>query len=161
MDSHGRGGACHMIYQAEPSPQPFPGVPEEEGEHEVRPYKAAASCLGIRGLQGVSGFDEAAEPAGGGGEFLGGAGFGDFGGFGGGDDLVHGGLGVAVADVVEDAVVEEEGFLLDEGEVAAELVAANISQVVGVECDNSRCGVVEAEEEIEDGGFAGAAGAAE
>src|SRR5207302_9218308 len=83
------------------------------------------------------------------------------GGPGGGDNLLHRGVGVAVADVVEDAVVEQERLLLHEGEVAAEAVAGDGAEVAAVEGDGAGGGVVEAQEQVEDGALAGAAGAAE
>ena len=72
------------------------------------------------------------------------------GGLGGGDDLLHGGVGVAVTDVVEDRVVEEEGFLLDEGELAAEGFLGDRADVAAVEHHSSGGGVVEAQEQVED-----------
>src|SRR5665213_3131836 len=81
-------------------------------------------------------------------------------GLGGGDHLLHGGVGMAVANVVEDAVVEEKRFLLHEGEMFSETVSLNLAKVVAVEEDLPGDWIVKAQQKIEDGAFSRAAGTA-
>jgi hypothetical protein len=69
------------------------------------------------------------------------------------DDLVLGGPGMAVGDVVADGSAEEHGFLQNEGNVFAEFVKLVILNVHAVDLDASGVSVVEAGDEAYDGGF--------
>jgi hypothetical protein len=78
-----------------------------------------------------------------------------------GDDLVHRGLGVPVADVVQDRVVEEKRLLLHQGEMAAEALALNAPDVAPIEHHAPAERVVEAKQQAQDSRLAGSAGPAE
>ena len=81
------------------------------------------------------------------------------GGLGGGFDLVAGGFGHAVGDVVGDGVVEEEGVLGDESDALAQAGEGPVAQVLPGDADGAGGGVEEARQEVDEGGFprAGAA----
>ena len=83
------------------------------------------------------------------------------GGAGGGLDVGAGSVGAGDEEVVVDRVVEENGILGDDGDVAAEIGEAEGAEVVAVEGDAAGDGIEEAGDEIGEGGFAGAAGADE
>lgn len=82
-----------------------------------------------------------------------------FGGAGGGFDFLGGGVGFAVGDVLADGAVEEEYVLADEADCASQGGVAEIGEGEAVEGDLAREGIVEPEEEADDGGFSGAGGA--
>ena len=83
------------------------------------------------------------------------------GGLGGGFNLRHGGAGAAAGDVFGDVSRQEHGLLKNEGDADAEFAEAKIAQVDAVKADGAGRGVEEAREQMEQGGFAGAAGADE
>ena len=80
---------------------------------------------------------------------------------GGDDDFLAGGADFSVGDVFGDGGVEEEDVLADEGEVQAEVGEAGEVDGEIVDEDLAGGGIVEAEEEVEEGAFAGAAFAGE
>jgi hypothetical protein len=75
------------------------------------------------------------------------------GGLGGGDDLVLGRLGSAIGDVVAGRAVEHRGFLRDHADLAAQGFLRDGAKIVAVDCDRP-FGVVEAQEERDERGFA-------
>ena len=83
------------------------------------------------------------------------------GGAGGGLDLGAGSFGARDEEIVVDRVVEKDGVLGDDGDVAAEVGEAEGAEIVAVEGDATGHGVEEARDEIGEGGFAGAAWADE
>ena len=64
-----------------------------------------------------------------------------------------------VAEVDANAVVEEITFLGDYANLAGERVEAEITEIVSIEKDAALTGVVEAGDQVGDGGFARTAGA--
>ena len=73
-------------------------------------------------------------------------------------DLGLGGPGSTVGDVVGDRTTEQEDLLRDERELIAEIGERVVPGVAAVDDDAAPGGIVEAEQEGEQGGFAGAAG---
>src|SRR5258706_7495878 len=57
---------------------------------------------------------------------------------------------LAVGDVVEDGVVEEDGVLRDDADRLAQARLRDIAQVLAVDADGARIDVVEAEQEARD-----------
>lgn len=82
-----------------------------------------------------------------------------FGGASGGFDFFAGGVGFAVGDVLADGAMEEEDILADEADRAAQGGVAEVGEGEAVEGDLPGNGIVEPEEEADDGGFSGAGGA--
>lgn len=82
-----------------------------------------------------------------------------FGGAGGGFDFFGGGVGFAIGDVLADGAVEEEDILADKADCAAQGGVAEIGEGEAVEGDLPGNGIVEPEEEADNGGFSGAGGA--
>ena len=80
---------------------------------------------------------------------------------GGGDDFLARGADFAEGDVFGDGGVEEEDVLADEGEVGAEVGDAEGFERDAVDFDLAGGGIVKAEEEVDEGAFAGAAFAGE
>ncbi len=68
---------------------------------------------------------------------------------------------LAVGDVVAHGVVEEDGLLRDLRDLAAQRAEGELAHVVAVDEDASGSHVEEARDEIDEGGFARAAGADE
>jgi len=79
--------------------------------------------------------------------------------FGGAFDLVARGLGVAEGDVGGDGVGEEEAFLEDDADVAAEVVEVEAAGVDAVDEHGAGGGIVEARDETHQDALAGAGGA--
>ena len=73
-------------------------------------------------------------------------------------DLLLARLRAAVADVVGDGVVEEDGVLRDHADRGAERGLRHVADVLPVDGDAAAGHVVEAEEEPRDGRLAGAGG---
>jgi len=80
------------------------------------------------------------------------------GGLGGVFDVALGGVALGVGDVLGDGAVEEEDILFDDAEESAVGPWVDVAEVVSVEADGALGGVVEASDEVAEGGFAGAAG---
>ena len=78
----------------------------------------------------------------------------DVGGLGGGDDLLVGRARLAVGDVVADRAGEQPGVLQHHAERAAHLVAGEVAVVDAVEEDAPGVDLVEAHEQVDDGGLA-------
>ncbi len=74
-------------------------------------------------------------------------------------DLLGGGVRGAEGDVVADGVGEEEGLLRDEADVSAEGLEGEGADGAVVDEDGAGVGVLEAGDEVDEGGFAGAGGA--
>ena len=85
----------------------------------------------------------------------------DVGGTGGLLDLLLGRIGTGEADVDGDGIVEEEGLLGDHADVGGEGSEGEIAQINAIEADTALLGVIEARDEVSEGGLAGAAGADE
>ena len=85
----------------------------------------------------------------------------DVGGAGGLLDLFLGGIGAGEADVDGDGIVEEEGLLGDHADVGGEGSEGEVTQVDAIETDAALLGVIEARNEVGEGGLTGAAGADE
>jgi len=79
----------------------------------------------------------------------------------GGDHLFARGVRAAEQQVAVDGVVEEHRVLGDDGDVAAQVGEAHRAHVVAVDGDPAGGGLVEAGNEVGEGGLAGAAGADE
>src|SRR5579864_3278557 len=79
----------------------------------------------------------------------------DVGGGGGGHDLLAGGPGPPVGDVVRDRSAEEPGVLKHHAEDAAYLVPGQVASVDPLDPDGSGVDLVEAHQEIDDSGLAG------
>lgn len=71
------------------------------------------------------------------------------------DDLFVGGFGGAVGDVVANCGGEEFVVLEDEGNMGANVVVRKVGVVLVGNFDRSKGGVVEFEDKIDKGGFAG------
>ena len=69
------------------------------------------------------------------------------------------GVGAAEGDVLADGVGEEEGLLRDEADVVAESATREVADGLTVDEDGSGSGVVEARDQADERGFAGAGGA--
>lgn len=82
-----------------------------------------------------------------------------FGGAGGGFDFFGSCVGFAVGDVLADGAVEEEDILADKADCAAQGGVAEICEGEAIESDLAGKGIVEPEEEADNGGFSGAGGA--
>ncbi len=78
------------------------------------------------------------------------------GGLGGCDDLFVGGVRAAVADVLHDGAVEQPGILQHHAEHAAQVVARELLDVVPVHQDGAAVDIVEAHQQLDHGGLAGA-----
>ena len=77
------------------------------------------------------------------------------------DALVIRGIEAAVADVLEDGVGEEMGLLQDQAERTAQVGLFDLIDVDAVVADLAVCDVIEAVDEVRDGGLAGTRGADE
>ena len=64
--------------------------------------------------------------------------------------------GAAVADVLHDRAVVEPGILQDHAEHAAQVAAGEIPDVVAVHQDGAAVDIVEAHQQLDHGGLAGA-----
>jgi hypothetical protein len=82
----------------------------------------------------------------------------DLGQAGGVFDLVLGGAGAAVGDVVADGVIEQHGVLRDDADCVPQAGLGVIADISAVDHYAPGGDVVEAEEQAGDGGFAGAGG---
>ena len=80
----------------------------------------------------------------------------DAGGAAGFVDLLVGGGGVGVLEVVHEGFVEKDGVLRHDADVPAERVDGDVFHVVAVDLDASVTEIIEAEEKAEDCGFAAA-----
>ena len=78
----------------------------------------------------------------------------DVGGLGGGEDLVLGGLGAAVGDVVVDRATEQPGVLQHHADVGAQLRARHRAGVDPVQGDASLVDLVEPHEQVDQGRLA-------
>ncbi len=76
-------------------------------------------------------------------------------------DLGVGGAGAAEADVLARRGGEDHRLLRDEGELAAQIGAAEVAQIDAVEADCARGRIEETHEQLEDRGLAGAGGSDE
>ena len=83
--------------------------------------------------------------------------FGGVGLLGGLEDFFFCGVGSSAADVFGDGLVEDDYVLADEGEQFAVVFDFELAQVFSVEEDGACGRVKEAEEEVDESGFAGAA----
>ncbi len=72
-------------------------------------------------------------------------------------DVVLGGFESTIADVIFDGVVEEEQVLIDDPDLVSEGVLLKVAEVVTIEENSSGLGVVEAENEGDEGTFSRAA----
>ena len=79
----------------------------------------------------------------------------------GGDDFLVGRAEPAQFDVPADGVVEQNVFLRDDGDLVAQIARGNLAQIHAADFDGAARGVVKAQEQIGERGFAGAAGADE
>ena len=75
---------------------------------------------------------------------------------GGGADFGFGGPGAAVADVVADRPVQQRGILGYHGDLGAQAFLGDAGDVLAVDYDAAGFGAVEAEQQVDQGGFAGA-----
>ena len=73
--------------------------------------------------------------------------------------LLVGGVQLAVADVVADGAVEQPRVLQHHAEHRAQVVAREVADIVAAYLDGARLHVVEAHEQLDHGGLAGARGA--
>ena len=80
---------------------------------------------------------------------------------GGGDDFVIRCAGPAQLNVPADGVVEQNGFLRDDGNLVAQIAGGNVANVHAADVDDAALRVVKAQQQIGQRGFAGAAGADE
>src|SRR5581483_4691383 len=80
----------------------------------------------------------------------------DVGGAGSARDLVIAGIGLGVADVVADRGVEQVGLLRDDADRAVQRLERELADVVAIDADAAFGRVVEAGEEVRQGGLAGA-----
>ena len=64
------------------------------------------------------------------------------------DDLGHGGVGVSVLQVEEDGVVEQNSVLRDDADVLAEAFDFQPFQILPINSDFSRIGIIDAEQKI-------------
>src|SRR6266511_1713862 len=78
---------------------------------------------------------------------------------GGGDQVVVGGVGLGVAQVLRDRGVEQEGVLEHHAQLRSPRLEGDLAQVGAVDEDPAGLGVVEAGDQGGDRGFPGAAGA--
>ena len=69
--------------------------------------------------------------------------------------------GAAERDIGADGVVEERGFLRDERDRAAQARERDVAHVLAIDAHGAGGDVVEARQQVEDGGFARAGGADE
>jgi len=76
---------------------------------------------------------------------------------GGGDDFIAGGAGFSEGNIFSDGGVEEEDVLADEGEMEAEVGEAEGFDGFTVDFDLAEGGVIESEEEVDEGTFSGTA----
>ena len=79
------------------------------------------------------------------------------GGTGGRLHLLKGGVGLAQAQVVLDGAVKKIGILVQDGEISANIVEAQLSQIAATETDTSLLGIVKAKQKAHDRGLAGTA----
>ena len=77
------------------------------------------------------------------------------------DDLFVGGVEAAVADVLHDGAAEQVGILQDHGDVLSQHVALDVLDVDAVDGDRAGINVIEAVEQVGNGGLACAGGADE
>ena len=75
------------------------------------------------------------------------------------DDLLHGGVGLAVADVLENGVGKEEHILLDDADVLVDGPLGHVPDVVAVELDGAVGDLIEPGDQLAEGGLAAAGGA--
>ena len=80
---------------------------------------------------------------------------------GGVDDFFIRRAGAAKFDVPADGVVEQNGFLRDDGDLVAEIARGDFADVHAADADGAARRVVEAQEQVGERRFAGAAGADE
>ena len=74
-------------------------------------------------------------------------------------DLLLGGVGSAVADILKNGVGEEEHILLDDADVPVEGALGHIPHIKPVDADGARPHIVKAGDELAQGGLAAAGGA--
>jgi hypothetical protein len=79
-------------------------------------------------------------------------------GLGSGNHARFGQVGAAVAQIVPDRIVEEDGFLGDDGHLFAEGAQGDVANVVAVDAHAAGNRGVKSREKIDQGGLAGAAG---
>ena len=72
----------------------------------------------------------------------------------GGEHVVVGGARSAEGDVLLDGAFEEPGLLQDHADLLAQLITVQVARVHAVQGDRSGLGVVEAQEEVDQGGLA-------
>ena len=75
---------------------------------------------------------------------------------GGGEDLCFVGPGAAVANIVADAAVQQRGVLRHHGDLCAQAFLRHGGDVLAVDQDAAGVGGVEAQQQVHQGGFAGA-----
>ena len=68
-------------------------------------------------------------------------------------DLLRGGFGLAEAQVVLDAAVEQVGVLVHHRDVGVDIVRAQVAQIVPADPDGAVIRIVEAQEQAHDGGL--------
>ena len=75
-----------------------------------------------------------------------------------GADLVVGGIGPGIEQVSADGVVEEMGILSDDADTLVDRVELQVADIDAADADDATLRVVEARDEVGDGGLAGAGG---
>ena len=79
----------------------------------------------------------------------------------GGDDFIARCTGPAQFDVPADGVVEQDGFLGDDGDLISQIARGDAADVHAADADDAPLRVIKSQEQIGERGFAGAAGADE
>ncbi len=74
------------------------------------------------------------------------------------DHFFIGGIQAPVADIFHDRVGEQESVLQDQAQLAAQVGLADIADVLAVDGDLPAIDLIEAGQQVDDGGLAGAGG---
>ena len=74
--------------------------------------------------------------------------------FGGLDTFFVGGVEASVADVFHDGVGEEESILQDDAELFTQVIFGDVADVLSVNRDAAGIDLIEASQQVDDGGFA-------
>src|SRR6185437_5064010 len=80
---------------------------------------------------------------------------------GGSDDLLHAGLRMAVANVVENAVIKQKACLLTQRKMSSQALLADLAKVAAIDGHAARKRIIKPQKQIEDRALAGAGGAAQ
>ncbi len=81
--------------------------------------------------------------------------------FGSGDDFLFRRMQAAIGDVGAHGVVEQHHVLADEREGIAQRMDGDLADVLPIDADGAGADIIEAQQQVHDGGFAGARGANE